>query len=844
MGNSPKPPTIRDYHFPPNALIGEGSFGWVWIGLFKGDQPRAVKVFKPHSIQEGLWQTEYEKLRALDEPPGIVTLYDRGHTDDEGLPYVSMRLMADRLANDSGWAGRTVSRALKASSLSVSDRWRIVREIAEILAYMHRQDVRHCDIKPGNILLSSGGESRPVLCDFGQSRTEGFNEGAAMGTLLYASPEQLCDPENPTKTWDVYSFGVTAFQILTDELPRLAEPVGAETVDSQPLPTDTLILQRETELTPLGQATIETWNPDLIVSRLQKQGEIKEPPGLNAVQRDDFGVITKCLELEPASRFEDMEQVVEAFQQAEKRRTLAGARRKQLLFAILTVIAVVAAGFAFWERGEANVARTNAEEALAVTDEAREKAVNALEAKEQALAAAEASNAEALRQSKLAEAAAKQAKQSAEIAVQNAELAALSASVAKGSQRTAEGLINSMLYDLYNDLRPLGRIGLLDQISQRADRYFAELPEEHRDADTERERSTMYNSRGDILLSQGKPADALLAYGASLSIRQQLLAELNPESNSAESRMLRRDISVSLEGVGDANLAVEDFNAARSAYDESLRIRQELVKADQTGAAAADLGVSYAKMGDLDLATGATEDALSRYHAAQTVLEELAKEEPKNLARQRDASAGIARIGEAMLANGDSRGAYESYLAGVTRLEKLNSVFPGNAEIRSDLAKLLIRQGNLNLEFSENEAAAENLEKSEMIFEELVDRDPSNLALRRSLSYVRGNLAQVLDALGDAHAETDPATALSNYRASLRESRRLDLEGDDSENWRIAQVVTLFKMAGLQATAAPDDAAALYRTALLTLNDLKNGGELTEEQSKWIEAIEAELDRL
>lgn len=841
----PNPPTIRDYHFPPNGLIGEGAYGWVWVGLFKGDQPRAVKVFKPRSIQEGLWQAEYEKLRALDEPPGIVTLYDRGHTDDGGLPYVSMRLMADRLPNNTGWAGRTLSRALKADSLGEVDRWRVVREIAEILAYMHRQDVRHCDIKPGNILLSAGAEPRPVICDFGQSRTSGA-EGAAMGTLLYACPEQLRDPENPEKNWDVYSFGVTAFQILTGELPRLRRHEKAEEKppENEPTPDETLVLQRETEPLPPMQPTVDTWNPEAIIAQLQEKAEVGLPRGLSGENRDNFKVILKCLALDPSDRFADMEAVVNAFEAAARRRALAGARRKQLLFGMISLIAIGAAVFAFWLRREADFARQDVEDNLVIVDQARAKAEKALFDEAEARKQAEASNAEAVRQAGLAKAAAELAEENARTAARNAEIALLHATEATRSRQTAEGLINSMLYDLYNDLRQLGRIDLLDEVSQRAEKYFAELPEDQTDADSERERSTMLNHRGDVLLVQGKRESALAAYETSLKTREQLLKYLEAEPDSEEGRMLNRDISVSLERIGDAQFALENFAAARSAYEKSLEIRQSLIPSDKSGPAADDLAVSYAKLSDLDLAAGNFEAALSRSRAAQIVLDELAKSEPENLERQRNASAGLARLGDAELAMENADAALEKFREGVQQLRKLAEIHRNHAEIRADLAKMLVRRANLEIELGRPQESAAGFREATGIFEALTDLDRSNLAWRKALDDLGWRLAQVLDALGDSQKSSDPAAALENYKAALREFSRLHDRGDEREDWRIAQVVTLWKIARLEAETTPESAADRYRAALRLLEDIGSTQKLSENQLDWIEAIEAEMDRL
>lgn len=827
MAKQPKPPVIRDYTFPPNALIGEGAYGRVWIGLFKGDQPRAVKVFKPRSIQEALWQGEYEKLRALDEPPGIVTLYDRGNTDDEGLPYVSMRLMADRLPGESGWIGRTVSRALKSNKLSTPDRWRLVREVAEILAYMHRNDVRHCDIKPGNILLSSGEEPRAVICDFGQSRTEGFDEGEAMGTLLYASPEQLLSPDQPAKNWDVYSFGVAAYQILTGKLPRLQSLAekrsGGPKSDAGMTLDETLIAQRQTGLPPEALASIDAVQIRDIPDLLTAQAEIETPPGLNAEQRDVFGVIERCLSLN--ARYPNMEKVVAAFEQAERRRALADARRKMLILAGLTAFGLLAASLAFWQGVRASSALVAAEQAATVAEAAQAKAEASFKAEAEARGRAEASGAEAIKQTKLAETAAAEA-------IASAELAQLHSSVAAGARRTAEALINDMLYDLNNDLKPLGRLDLLEQVAGRAEEYFDNLPDEHRDAASERERSTLLNNRGDVLLAQGRIDEALSAYENSVALRRALLAE------TPDDRDRQRDLSVSLERAGDARLAKQDLELAAQAYDESLRIRQGLNSGEQgSDASRSDLSVSFAKDGDVKLAAGDPAAALKAYEAAQQLLAGLAEADPENLDRQRDVCAGLARLGDCERANENGAAALAHYDNGIAKLRALSEGDPLNAQLLSDLSAILERRAKVHLKSDPLEAAT-TLSDSATILDELVLRDPQNVAWRASL-------ARILDTLGDLRAEVDPVSARIHYRASLRAIQALITAGDRSENWRLTQVVTLYKMAGAARTAGSEIIAAEhYREALRALAELKTSGNLTDEQSKWIGIVDADLESL
>ncbi|MDO8558999.1 MAG: serine/threonine-protein kinase [bacterium] len=98
----------------------------------------------------------------------------------------------------------------------------ILDRILAGLAYLHRMDIVHRDIKPGNIILNLG-EHRAVLVDFGIAKnkvTVAENEGGGKisYTKYFASPEQYrgecCTPAS-----DFYSLGATAYYALTNVLP-------------------------------------------------------------------------------------------------------------------------------------------------------------------------------------------------------------------------------------------------------------------------------------------------------------------------------------------------------------------------------------------------------------------------------------------------------------------------------------------------------------------------------------------------------------------------------------------------------------------------------------------------
>ncbi|UCE61328.1 MAG: protein kinase [Phycisphaerales bacterium] len=103
----------------------------------------------------------------------------------------------------------------------------ITRQLAGALGYAHAQNIIHRDIKPSNILINTQGT--PKIADFGLARMAGpvapglTHTGAMMGTVEYASPEQLEDAKNVDHRTDIYSLGATLYEMVTGVSPRRIE---------------------------------------------------------------------------------------------------------------------------------------------------------------------------------------------------------------------------------------------------------------------------------------------------------------------------------------------------------------------------------------------------------------------------------------------------------------------------------------------------------------------------------------------------------------------------------------------------------------------------------------------
>jgi serine/threonine protein kinase len=106
---------------------------------------------------------------------------------------------------------------------------RVMAQVADALAYAHRNGIVHRDIKPGNIMLDK--EGWVVLTDLGIAKVQEASmltaTGSAIGTPTYMSPEQSSGSKETTGASDQYSLGCVAFEMLTGRPPFQADSMIA-----------------------------------------------------------------------------------------------------------------------------------------------------------------------------------------------------------------------------------------------------------------------------------------------------------------------------------------------------------------------------------------------------------------------------------------------------------------------------------------------------------------------------------------------------------------------------------------------------------------------------------------
>ena len=221
--------------------IGRGGMGIVYKAKDKRlKRPVAVKLLPPELAFRGEIRSRFLKeaeTAAQLSHPNIVPIYSVDERD--GLVYFVMAFVD----------GENLAARLHAQGrLDPTETRRILKEVAEALAYAHERGVVHRDIKPDNILLQADDDGHVMVTDFGIARaiSEGSDSrltatGMAMGTPAYMSPEQSMGERDIDGRADLYALGVVGYQMLAGELPFNAPSTPAllvKQISERPTPVD------------------------------------------------------------------------------------------------------------------------------------------------------------------------------------------------------------------------------------------------------------------------------------------------------------------------------------------------------------------------------------------------------------------------------------------------------------------------------------------------------------------------------------------------------------------------------------------------------------------------------
>jgi eukaryotic-like serine/threonine-protein kinase len=319
-----------------------GGMAQVFVGEDKDlDRKVVIKILPPElaaSVSAERFRREILTVARLQHPH-IVPILKAGEVD--GVPYFVMPYVD----------GESIDvRLRRTHTMGVRETLGIMKDAARALAFAHDRGVVHRDIKPGNILLASGSAT---VTDFGVAKalssalrsgdkSRGLtNTGMSLGTILYMAPEQAAgDPEIDGRA-DIYSLGITAYEMLAGAAPFSA-------------------------LSPREMLTARLTLP---------------PPPLSTVRNDVPAglerLIARCLAIDPDDRPQSATALVEALEDPEtisgsfvttgSRPAHSGRRVRAAVVGALALVGAIAVSAGIYTRTHPNTAAATETRALVST---------------------------------------------------------------------------------------------------------------------------------------------------------------------------------------------------------------------------------------------------------------------------------------------------------------------------------------------------------------------------------------------------------------------------------------------------------------------------------------------
>ena len=332
-------------HYEIKEEISRGGMGVVYRAVdVRLGREVALKVLPDDLVHDAARRERLvQEARAAShlEHPHIAVIHDVD--EDDGVTFIAMELIR----------GEKLSDVLARGPLPLKRALDLAVEIAEGLARAHEKAVIHRDVKPANVMVTAEGHAK--IIDFGLAKQNepvaheaatatlarpATEPGLILGTAAYMSPEQARGVRVDHRT-DVFSLGVTLFEMLTSRLPFQ----GASSLD-----TMHAILTQPTPILPAMAGL-----PEMAVAHVQR-------------------VIEKCTAKDPDERYQGMRDLVVDLRAARRvldsaagtttsgstmvRPPIAPAARRVplgLVAALGLVVAIAAAALWWWPRDPATV---------------------------------------------------------------------------------------------------------------------------------------------------------------------------------------------------------------------------------------------------------------------------------------------------------------------------------------------------------------------------------------------------------------------------------------------------------------------------------------------------------
>ena len=669
--------------------LGRGGMGVVYRAVRADgsfEKRVALKILRNDRIDNLFLNRFHQERRILAQlsHPHIASILDAGVTSD-GDPWFAMDFVD----------GMPVTTYCATHPLTLARKLDLFLQICSAVQHAHRNLTVHCDLKPGNILVTGAGVVK--LLDFGIARLiQPFPEQpqATLTVVIltpeYTSPEQIRH-EPVTTAADIFALGILLYEMVSGTHPfvghgRLPHEVMRSICDDDPPPPSSVTRQDARQI----RGEVDT----IALTALRKQ---------------------------PSWRYASVEQLADDVARYQRGWPVLArgnsltyrlgkfVRRQWLpLTATAAVIVLLIAG-------------------IMVTTQEAQVADRARHAADQARIQAERERASADRQRHLAE-------QAEHLATDQRALADLRAKEAESERRKEQEryrelrtLSSSVLFDLYDGVRDLAGSTTARKLIVSKVQHQLELLNAAGTSDIglQRDLAASYERMGELGVDPRHPdkkdaGAAVDAYQRAVELRQTI-------ARSAGVPADRRDLALSLTRLADGEFISGDAKQAVALYQKAREQAHALaVERPADASMARALGTVDERL-CIVLLTSGSAAAIDACREGIATLKPLAANSPDDVGIQRVMASIQASYANALRMAGKPQDAAAQAVLAVESLRRLETLAPSNAEYRrmsstaeSILAGSLASQGD-------KAASLEAFQRSIRSMEIAIEIDPSDL---------------------------------------------------------------------------------------------------------------------
>ncbi|HTR52357.1 MAG TPA: protein kinase [Kofleriaceae bacterium] len=316
----------------------------------------------------------------------------------------------------------------------------------------------------------------------------------------------------------------------------------------------------------------------------------------------------------------------------------------------------------------------------------------------------------------------------------------------------AEDLVSFMLDDLRPRLERVGKLDVLDDVTNKARGYFDQADGIDTVKNVVRQ-ADIHIEVGDVQLAQGHPNAAIPEACAALSLAwwSSIVdpggTDWRPDVTAGRVQLAR-----AMQIAGRNLAALDEFRAA-------LAAARDVVRVNPTPDAQRDANQIRRAVAELLVHAGRYDEAIAEVRAAIAASERLAADHPSAMTR-RDVAAGQSYLGTMLANHGDGRGALVAFRASLAILDQLAASDPGDMNAQTDLQVVHGDIAETLGDVGDRSAGLADARAALAIATKLAEREPNN-------QLWQSRLAAAHELVGIAIGDHDPKRACAELRAAL-----------------------------------------------------------------------------